>query len=575
VYRRFVSALLLVLVASATSQALAAAPRDKAANEKIDQAINQHYLATEFDQAEALLLGTIQACADKCSPNVKARAWMYVGIIRGSAKDNQAGALEAFKEALALDPAVTLDAALATPATKETFSKVKPSAAAPTPAPSTPAPTATSPAATPPAAPPSGGAMQCTPLVHEVETRRPLPLSCTAPAATASGLVYFQEVNGANWSSVPMRKQGSMLQAMVPCTATAVAGKLNLYVQAQDAQGKVVDAMGSATAPVEFNLVPQSSQPPPSLPGESAPARCQEDVCATAPPDFPGCEKHGTKEWGDSCATNDECKSMLCKAGICDSCSSDGDCAAGSCVEGSCTAAGTKATPSRGKKLWLGVHVAGDIALVGGKDVCSPDSQINRGFACYYEGTNTPYVYAAPFPGQLDKISSGLVYGTTRFLVSVDYALTDKILLGGRLGYALGGGPKTWDGRAFLPLHAEARVAYSFKPVEAFLRPYVHVGGGVAQIDAKVRVGLYDCAGANNNNPAFNDCKAGIGFPAGSQGRYMDVYRKMGQGFATAGGGVLLRLSDRITAQANLNAMIMLPIVGLVIEPSLGVVTGL
>src|SRR3989304_5309635 len=106
-------------------------------------------------------------------------------------------------------------------------------------------------------------------------------------------------------------------------------------------------------------------------------------------------------------ATNDECKSMLCKAGICDSCTSDGDCAAGSCVEGSCTAAGAKATRSRGRRLWLGVHVAGDIALVGGKDVCSPDGQITRGSPCYYEGTNKPYIYAAPFPGQLDRIGSG------------------------------------------------------------------------------------------------------------------------------------------------------------------------
>ena len=107
------------------------APRDKAANDKIDQAINQHYLATEFDQAEALLLGTVQACADKCSNSVKAKAWMYVGVVRGSGKEDQAGALEAFQQAVALDPNVPLDEALATPATKQTFQQVSPAAGAP------------------------------------------------------------------------------------------------------------------------------------------------------------------------------------------------------------------------------------------------------------------------------------------------------------------------------------------------------------------------------------------------------------------------------------------------------------
>ena len=66
--------------------------RDAAANRKIDEAINTHYLATDFDKAEGVLAGTVKACEDKCSPQTLARAWMYIGIVRGSGKSNIAGA---------------------------------------------------------------------------------------------------------------------------------------------------------------------------------------------------------------------------------------------------------------------------------------------------------------------------------------------------------------------------------------------------------------------------------------------------------------------------------------------------
>ncbi|HVJ16586.1 MAG TPA: hypothetical protein VM686_14190, partial [Polyangiaceae bacterium] len=110
--QRFLAAALFVLVAH---PAAAQFTRDNAATKKIDEAINNHYLATEFDKAEGVLTGTINACGDKCSPQVIGKAWMYVGNVRGSGKNDLAGAKEAFQKALASDPGVKLDSALATP----------------------------------------------------------------------------------------------------------------------------------------------------------------------------------------------------------------------------------------------------------------------------------------------------------------------------------------------------------------------------------------------------------------------------------------------------------------------------
>ena len=104
-YRRL-SLRLLCLLLTLALPASAQFTRDNAANKKIDEAINEHYLATDFDTAEGVLTGTVTACGDKCSPQVIARAWMYVGIVRGSGKNDQAGAKEAFQKAIGIDPQV-------------------------------------------------------------------------------------------------------------------------------------------------------------------------------------------------------------------------------------------------------------------------------------------------------------------------------------------------------------------------------------------------------------------------------------------------------------------------------------
>ena len=99
--------------------------RDKSALEKIDETVNQLYLGQKHEEAEAQLLGIIKACGDKCSNDVKARGWMYIGIVRGSGSGKQDDAREAFERALEEDPKVMVDEALTTPATLETFKSAR------------------------------------------------------------------------------------------------------------------------------------------------------------------------------------------------------------------------------------------------------------------------------------------------------------------------------------------------------------------------------------------------------------------------------------------------------------------
>jgi hypothetical protein len=102
--------------ASATTK-----PKDEAATREIDRAVNDLYLEKKPKEAEDQLLGIIESCGDQCSAAVKARGWMYLGIVRGGGDNDQEGARDAFERAKREDPKVQIDEALSTPATRRTF----------------------------------------------------------------------------------------------------------------------------------------------------------------------------------------------------------------------------------------------------------------------------------------------------------------------------------------------------------------------------------------------------------------------------------------------------------------------
>src|SRR5688572_7347610 len=123
--RRWPPRAVTLALLSVSSLAFGQFPRDRSAREKIDEAVADHYLKMNFGQAEEQLLGVVKACEDKCRPATLARAWMYVGVVRGSGKGDQHAALEAFQAAVGHDPRVALDDGLATPATQTTFKAAK------------------------------------------------------------------------------------------------------------------------------------------------------------------------------------------------------------------------------------------------------------------------------------------------------------------------------------------------------------------------------------------------------------------------------------------------------------------
>lgn len=100
-----------------------AGTKDPAATQQVTKAMDSLYRQGAFEEAEARLLGTLKACAEQCSAPVKARIWMYIGIVRVDGRHKPAQAKQAFDEAVKLDPAVQLDRTVATPAAAGLFAK--------------------------------------------------------------------------------------------------------------------------------------------------------------------------------------------------------------------------------------------------------------------------------------------------------------------------------------------------------------------------------------------------------------------------------------------------------------------
>jgi hypothetical protein len=526
--------------------------RDEAARAKIDSTLREEYSQMRYDRAEASLLNVIVTCEDACSPALLARAWMYVGIVRGDGQQDQAAARQAFDNAVSQDRGVRLDAALASKETAATFEAARrgtlergnnrpligaPSGARPQPS------RAQAPAAPPASARAERDGLVCTPSEHEVQSRRPIPFACRADAETERVSLRYREHPEAPWQTLELERSESSYRALLPCEMTMNSGRLQYFIVATDASGDPLDTIGSKGSPVELVLNP-NSQVTPAFPGEAPPDRCAEQVLC--PPEFPGCDDPGSE------------------------------------------------APARGvgpRRLydWLTLGIAADVGFVGGSDVCTSS---NSDYDCFTSGSETPFPSALPSgvaarPGEVGDgypgtdLASGVGVGTLRVLFGYDRVVSDRVSLGGRLGYAFGGAPKTLDGESFLPVHIEARLAYWPEGRWAVgLRPYLAFGGGFAEVDLeKSKVAVRDCT-EEATRPLFLDCIAAANAYAPENDpdlptRELDLYRKLGDAFVSAGAGVEWPLGDRAALQVNLNALLMLPSVGLVLQPSIGIAYGL
>lgn len=486
------SALIAVLLGSPSALA---ASKEEAALELAKKAISTDYLETRFPDAEKKLQQALALCAPEgtCSDKVRARLHASLGVIYVGGMGRRDEGKAEFIEALKKDATVTLDADLVSPEIDAAFAEARLSAggAAPSKAPTAPsAPTSPTPSG-PSVSSGNGDLIHAPPA--EQATLTPLPLYVELPKGIVAAKVqaFYKPFGGVTWKSIDFRPVGAGWGVEIPCLDVGSAtGTFAYYVQAFDGEKNLLSWSGTRSAPASVVIKSSIEGDAPHLPGEQAPLRCPDP--GDCPPGFPGC--HGSKPE----------EPPPCEPGA-------------TCGE---------AEAPKARKNWLSLGVQQDLLALGSsKATCAGENE----YVCFTDGDT--YYAGIPYDKSGDELSGGLRLATTRILLGYDRAI-GSFSVGARVGFAFGGGPKAEEGRAFLPLHAEARVAYWFghDPFgRVGPRPYLLLNGGIAQVDAKVPVLAYE-----TKQDYIDDKRLSL-----------DAWKKAGTAFVGGGVGMLLALTPR------------------------------
>lgn len=560
------------VVATATVPTIAfAAPKDAAAT-KIDQdAMNNDYLNVEFAKAEANLKKALDVCgANGCSPNVKARIYVHLGIVQAN-NNNSTMAEDSFVKALEASPNATLDPDFTTPEISVIFDSARARVGGG--------------GAQPPEKTGEDGSspseVSHEPVVEQM-VNTPVPIWVQTPSTMESDKVIVRyRPFGGSWKKQYLRQQKGGWGGNIDCNEVTTTGALKYYITVLDKSGEPITSVGSLDKPFVTQIKNQLDGAPPHLPNEPPPARCaaKEDC----PPGLPGCpaaDGRGSKGWGSACEQTRECETgLICLNGLCE--------------EGEEKADKSDSSSQKVIRNWFGLTGQLDLALVSGSDVCGRDSQNNKGYACFTRESPSQEEIDA---GRVSKgthyhgnpiasnngnaIKGGVTLSTIRVLANYERVLGQNFTIGLHAGWAFRGGPKPDGGRAFLPLHLEARGGYWFGK-SPFSRKgprgFVFVGGGMAQADAKVSVAVTEdedeCTKENfcrKVGDLYEYSIEGMGTQLHPKTQKLDVWRKAGQGVAVVGGGFMYAFTPQIGVVVEAKANFFLPTFNFVLSPTVG-----
>ncbi len=549
-------ALPLIVIAGLffSTAAFAQAPEAKAKGLQ-KKAMEEDYLATDFDKAAEKLKQAIAVCGnDKCAPQVRAALHRDLGVVQFVGLNDKAKGTASFTEALKIDGTIALDPDVKTRELDAAFSEAKKKAGGG-------------------GGGGGGGAANATPAgdfnhtpVPQQSARTPIPIYAEYQGETALVKVRarYKAPGMTDWKPLDLAKTGNGWGALVPC-ADVLPGQFSYYLQGFDANNDPIAVGGDRNNPYKVAIKQgKIDGEPPHLPNEPPPATCADT--AECPPGFPCAHNAGDKlkGGGESCEDDSDCESGTCKGEVCE------------------------APKSKHKKFWLGVSGGMDFYLMGSaKDVCSLDEANNltprtEGYYCTNTNSGTSggvaYSSGSDFPFRNDggaenrlvsegnggSVSSGgFRPATIRLLLSFDYALAANMMIGGRIGLAVNGfsGDAYKDDHGGLaPIHAEARFTYFFKKTALEEKGVAFYGFGA--------LGASRFEGGIDTNVTVN------GEPTR---RKVTAYEISGPAFVSVGGGIRYGLSENLglmLAPLKLNIAFGSGPVGVTLQPELAFQVG-
>lgn len=528
VFASFLAPLAFVSLVLAASGARAQdAKVESAAKALQKKAIQADYLGTDFAKAKAKLEKAIADCgADKCGAPLRAQLQRDLGtVLVGGAVDVPAG-IKAFVEALKLDPKIELDPDLKTSDIEKAFEKAKAGGGGEKGGDEKTA---------------VAGDFAHTPVAEQA-IRTPLPIYAeyNGTEAITRVIARYRAPGMGEWKTLELKKIDKGWGAELACLDVQ-PGVISYFLQGFNADNDPVASGGDRNTPYKTEIKQSITGDKPHLPGQPASSQCAD--AGDCPPGFPGCKGAGSegllKEAEVPCEEASECKSNKCDAG-------------------KCSAAEVK---PKYRKIWIGGGVMADfVFLPGAQNVCSIDLKNqtllptnDKNYYCTNpDGTDFPRRPVRGDAGSItearsidpnkgNSINGGPAFSKFRILASFDYAATEFLLLGARLGIAVplgypGVEAKTDGQKAAAPwLHLEARATFVLGKdgigAIGAPRPYVYGAFGLGAYDASVsgvKVQLVDTAG----DTEIKELKA---------------YKLQGQAplFVGLGGGVRYAFTDR------------------------------
>jgi hypothetical protein len=229
------------------------------------------------------------------------------------------------------------------------------------------------------------------------------------------------------------------------------------------------------------------------------------------------------------------------------------------------------------RKNWISISFSPDLAFVSGSDVCTQNSQAHANYVCLradgsrYDGN--------PTVGVGDKISTGIAPATMRVMLGYDRVLHPNLTLGARVGFAFDGAS---GGKAsFLPVHLEARFGVwpGHGPFAGTgVRPFFMFSGGLAQVDAKVKVQVLEdgtkCGALNPQDPSSPCTVLNTNGVPEARSQTLTVFRQDGLGFAAVAFGVQFVPSTRVALHLAVRGSVELPSIGAILSPEGGIEVG-
>jgi hypothetical protein len=534
--------LLTSVVLLSSSSAFAAAPKDKQLEGAITTAMDVEYLETSFDKAEKRLRTAIEACGtDKCTPALKAKALVSLGIVLAGGKKQLDDAREVFAEALTIDknvkPADDLRSSEVNYAFGEARKQLKLDG------PSGPSG---------PPAPGGQGLSHTPPAEQRVNTPLPLYVELVPELLedAKKATVTYLAPGAADWKTLILKRVGEQGFGLnIPCSDLETEGDFKYHLTVTDADGAIITALGSRAQPLITKMKAKIEGNPPSWPGFAPP-----EMCAKV--------ESGPKQ----CLDDNQCNGGFV------------------CMNGECREKITKSDEPKGpKRNYVSLVFSPDISIFAGENVCSIDGQNNQNFVCVREDGSR---YAgAPTVNVANNVNAGLAPGTMRLIAGYDRLILDNIMAGVRVGFAFR--TASAESANFLPVHAEARGAFYLgkKPFERLgPRPFVFLSGGLAQIDSGVGVEVLEdgviCQAAAPNNPE-SPCTVAtdLNAPPAEQKpepriQQLTAIKQAGKAFVSLGGGLQYAVNDMFAINAGLRLGVTFPVTTFVLSPEVGATIG-